>query len=419
MNYLRIVGKGPLAGEITVQGSKNAALPILAGCLVGEGTCLIENCPRIRDVEDTLFILNRLGVRTKRSGTAVSVDASGIENISVCGPQAERIRSSVLFLGALLGRMGEVLIPLPGGCAIGSRPIDLHLEVMEALGARVFVEKERIHACASNLRGCRVRLRVPSVGATENGILAAVCADGETVIENAAREPEVEELCRFLVLRGAKILRTPDGTLHIWGKQPLSSTCFSLQPDRIVAGTYLCAAACCGGQIRIRNLPFREMEVPIEILRTMGLGVDFDGNIRAELPLKGMLQLTTGPYPGFPTDLQPLLLAALCTARGQSEIHETVFDNRFMTARQLRRMGAHIEVRGNRAAITGVAFLHGETVFAPDLRGGAALVCAALGAKGETVLGGYEYIARGYENICRDLKSLGADINLTEGVTDI
>ncbi|MCD7957800.1 MAG: UDP-N-acetylglucosamine 1-carboxyvinyltransferase [Lachnospiraceae bacterium] len=419
MSYLKIVGKRPLAGEITVQGSKNAALPILAACLIGEGPCVIDNCPRIRDVEDTLFILNRLGVGTKRSKAAVSVDASELRNVSVCGLQAERIRSSVLFSGALLGRMGEAVFPLPGGCAIGSRPIDLHLEVMRALGAHISIEEGIIHANAKTLRGCRIRLRALSVGATENGILAAVCADGETVIENAAREPEVEELCRFLVLRGAKIFRSPDGALHIEGKQPLSPVRFSLQPDRIVAGTYLCAVACCGGRIRICNLPFQEMETPIGILRKMGMDVDQDGSVRAELPLKGIAHLATAPYPGFPTDLQPPLMAALCTADGQSRICETVFDNRLTIARQLRKMGAHIEIRENCAAIDGTACLHGGTVSAPDLRGGAALVCAALGAKGETVLGGYEYIARGYENICRDLKKLGADIHLTEGITDL
>ncbi|MCD7885674.1 MAG: UDP-N-acetylglucosamine 1-carboxyvinyltransferase [Lachnospiraceae bacterium] len=419
MSYLKIVGNGPLTGEITVQGSKNAALPILAACLIGEGPCVIENCPQIRDVEDTLSILNQLGVRTGRKASAVSVDASGIRNASVRGLQAERIRSSVLFLGALLGRMGEAVFSRPGGCAIGSRPIDLHLEVMEVLGARIFQEEEIIHADVKSLRGASIRLRMPSVGATENGILAAVCADGETVIENAAREPEVEELCRFLVLRGAKILRSPDGALHIWGKRPLSPVQFSLQPDRIVAGTYLCAAACCKGKIRICNLPYQELEAPIGILEKMGMKVAPDGNIWANPPLKGIGYLATEPYPGFPTDLQPPLMAALCTAGGQSRLCETIFDNRLTTAGQLRKMGAHIEIRGNCAVIDGTSCLHGETVSAPDLRGGAALVCAALGAKGETMLGGYDYIARGYENICRDLKSLGADINLTEGITDL
>ncbi|MCD8105160.1 MAG: UDP-N-acetylglucosamine 1-carboxyvinyltransferase [Lachnospiraceae bacterium] len=419
MPYLKIVGGKPLAGEITVQGSKNAALPVLAACLLGDGPCVIENCPQIQDVEDTLFLLKQLGVGVQRDGSCISVDASGLNNCSVCGIQAERIRSSVLFLGALLGRMGKAELPIPGGCAIGRRPVDLHLEAMQRLGAHITEQKDTIRAQTRSLRGSRIRLALPSVGATENAILAAALADGDTVIEHAAREPEVEGLCRFLTLRGADIRRTEDGTVHIRGKKTLAPVRFSLQPDRIVAGTYLLAAASCGGRIRIRNLPFDEMQAPIRVLRQMGMEISSDGHARADIPLRAVAHLATEPYPGFPTDLQSPLMAALSTARGCSRICETVFENRFATVQQLRKMGAKIEIAANCAVIEGVGRLHGEKISAPDLRGGAALAAAALAADGCTLLGGYEYIARGYEDICRDLRSLGADINLTEGMVDL
>ncbi len=416
MAYLEIAGGRPLYGEITVQGSKNAALPILAACILGDGPCLIENCPRIQDVEDTIAILRTLGCRVKQDGHTVTVDASGLEKDTIYGTEAARIRSSILFLGALLGRMGKAVLPHPGGCAIGSRPIDLHQQALEKLGVHFCTpEKEqadhdRICAEAPHLCGGSITLAVPSVGATENAILAAVCADGTTVIRHAALEPEVEELCDFLRARGAGISRDADQSLRICGVKTLSPVRFTLPADRIVAGSYLLAAASCGGCVRVRNLPFSQLEALLAVLKKMGTEISGDGIVHAELPLLAAGEVRTAPYPGFPTDLQSPLMSALSTAKGVSRIRETVFENRFHTAGQLNKMGARIRVSGNLARIEGIGRLHGATVEAQDLRGGAALVQAALTASGRTVLDGYEYIARGYEDICRDYRSLGADI---------
>ncbi|MCD7761726.1 MAG: UDP-N-acetylglucosamine 1-carboxyvinyltransferase [Lachnospiraceae bacterium] len=438
MAYLEIAGGRPLYGEITVQGSKNAALPILAACILGEGPCEIENCPQIQDVEDTLSILRMLGCRAERSGHTVFVDAARLERYSIYGAEAIRIRSSILFLGALLGRIGKAVLPYPGGCAIGSRPIDLHLKALETLGAQFSAQQDtcfsdsraetnereapftgqcRICARAPELHGGSIFFAMPSVGATENAILAAVCADGTTVIENAAMEPEIAELCDFLKLRGATISWEEERTIRVTGTKRLSPVRYRLHADRIVAGNYLLAAATCGGCVRMRNLPFGLLDAPLAILRAMGMTIEEDGTVRAGLPLTAVEEVTTAPYPGFPTDLQSPMMAALCVARGNSRIRETVFENRFLTARQLQKMGARIETEKNLARIEGLwgnGQLCGTSVTAPDLRGGAALVQAASAAAGRTRIYGYEYIARGYEDICRDYRNMGAEIYLRE-----
>ncbi|MCC8065568.1 MAG: UDP-N-acetylglucosamine 1-carboxyvinyltransferase [Clostridiales bacterium] len=416
MNYLKVAGGTPLCGEITVQGSKNAALPILAACLLGNGPCVIENCPRIQDVEDTLTILRTLGCEAVREGTTVSVNASSLDKDTICGVEAARIRSSVLFLGALLGKIGKAVLPYPGGCAIGTRPIDIHLEALEHFGV-CFVgrnKKEggehRIIAQAEHLHGAGIELAMPSVGATENAVLAAVLADGNTRIRRAAREPEVDELCRFLNLRGADIVREPDGDIWIHGKKTLSPVRYRLNADRIVAGSYLLAILTCKGSARIRNFPCQELGSLLQIVKQMGADVQADGLVSMQSQPRAVDYVETAPYPGFPTDLQSPLMAVLCTAKGRSRIRETVFENRFRTAVQLGKMGARIETEGDCARIEGIAYLKGADVYAPDLRGGAALTVAAAGAHGITRIRGYEYISRGHEDICRDLKSLGADI---------
>ncbi|MCD8347953.1 MAG: UDP-N-acetylglucosamine 1-carboxyvinyltransferase [Lachnospiraceae bacterium] len=422
LRYLEISGKRPLRGELTIQGSKNAALPVLTACLLGDGPCVIENCPQIQDVEDTLAILRKLGCKTGRVGHTVSVDASGAEQFAIFGAEAERIRSSVLFLGALLGRMGEAALPYPGGCVIGSRPIDLHLKAMKKLGVRFFErpdtgtlrEERGIYANAFHLHGACIQLPQPSVGATENTILAAVLADGETVIENAALEPETDELCRFLNLRGADIRRERGGRIRIIGKKKLEAVRYRLDADRIVAGSYLLAGAACGGTVHFRNLPAEQLAALLAILSRMGVAITEEGTLCAEGRLLAAGDVVTAPYPGFPTDLQSPLMAVLCVAQGVSQICETVFENRFRTAAELRKMGADITIEGSCARMKGTAALHGADVNAPDLRGGAALVAAALAAAGRSRIQGYDYIARGYEDICRDFQSLGADIRLTD-----
>lgn len=416
MGILEIAGGVPLRGEITVQGSKNAVLPILAACMLGEGICVIENCPLITDAADTLEIMRGLGCTVCREGRTVRIDASGVNRCEITGGEAARIRSSILFLGVLLGKMKRARLPLPGGCAIGARPVDLHLDALRRLGTKIS-GGDVIDADAAGLHGGRVRLALPSVGATENTILAAVCAREDTLIENAAREPEIDELCGFLVRRGADIRRGPDGSLRIGGGRRLGPVRYRMKPDRIVAGTYLLAAAATGGSVSIAGFPFRELDALLRVLCAMGVRAGYRGDqvtVEADGPLRAVPYLETAPYPGFPTDLQSPLLAVLSRARGESRICETVFENRLRTAGELAKMGARIRTEGRCARIEGVPALCAADLAAPDLRGGAALVIAALQARGRTRIGRIEYIERGYEDIGRDLRALGADVRRVE-----
>ena len=416
MKYLEISGGRPLFGEIQIQGSKNAALPILVSCILSEGTCRIENCPEIKDVEDTLQIMRELGCSTKRSGRTVYVNTSGISGWEIRATEASRIRSSVLFLGALLGRMGKAALPMPGGCAIGSRPVDLHQKALEQMGA-VFRNGDQIQAECPLIQGGRIRLPFPSVGATENCLLACVLAKGESWIENAAREPEIDELCGFLNLRGARITRRADGSLRIQGVSRLEPGVWQIQADRIVAGTYLMAAACTGGSLCVSGCSRESLGAAAEVLRQMGAQVQNQEKrwaVAVRERLKGVPYIETRPYPEFPTDLQSPLMTALSVASGRSRIRETIFENRFSTAWELQKMGARIRVEGNLACIDGVRRLRGARIQAPDLRGGAALVLAGLQAEGITRIERTEYIERGYEDICRDLGSVGARIRVVQ-----
>ncbi|MDO4323292.1 MAG: UDP-N-acetylglucosamine 1-carboxyvinyltransferase [Lachnospiraceae bacterium] len=412
LSYLEIKGGVPLCGEIEIQGSKNAVLPILAACMLGEGVCIIENCPFIGDVEDTLEIMKMLGCRAERDGRTVSIDASEVKAYEIGGTCAARIRSSVLFLGALLGRMKRAVIPLPGGCAIGARPVDLHLWALGCLGAE-FTGRDRIIASAKRLHGSTVKLPLSSVGATENTILAAVQAEGDTLIENAAREPEVDELCEFLNQRGAEIARLEDNSICVRGGKRLKGVRYCMKADRIVTGSYLLAAAATGGRIRVRNDSCRNLQSLVRVLQQMGAEIDCrDGAtvLSSDGRLFAVPYLATAPYPGFPTDLQSPMMAALCRAEGKSRICETVFENRFRTADELKKMGAKIEICGKCAVIDGVEKLRGALLAAPDLRGGAALVIAALQSQGCTTIRDMTYVDRGYESIERDMSLLGADI---------
>jgi len=415
--FLEVAGGAPLCGEIEIQGSKNAVLPVLASCMLGDGLCVIENCPAIGDVDDLLRMMEMLGCSAVREGSTVRIDASAMEGYEIDGAEAGRIRSSILFLGPLLGKMGRAALPLPGGCAIGARPVDLHLETLRRLGAE-FEVGDKILAWTGTLRGCRIVLSFPSVGATENAVLAAVLAEGETVIANAAQEPEIDELCSFLNLRGARIARREDGALQIRGVRRLKPVRYRMHADRIVAGTYLLAVAAAGGDVYIRNFPHGQLDAVLHVLREMGMSVSAKcmglrvcG--RAKYPVA---RVTTAPYPGFPTDLQSPLMAVLSGVKGRSCICEQIFESRFRTADELKKMGARILVDGNCAWIDGAPPLHGARLAAPDLRGGAALVIAALASRGQSVIGGTEYIERGYEDICRDLAGLGADIRMRDGV---
>lgn len=415
MKYLEITGGVPLHGTIRVQGSKNAVLPILVAGMLGEGGCVIENCPDIGDVRDLLSIMKKLGCVVRQEERKVYVNGDWMTGYQIVQSQeASRIRCSILFLGALLGKMGRAILPMPGGCAIGARPIDLHLLAMERLGAE-FVLDGKIEARVRQLRGARIQLRIPSVGATENVILASVMAEGETILENAAREPEIDELCEFLNLRGADILRQRDGNIRIRGVRSLKPVVYRMKADRIVTGTYLLAAAATGGSIQIQNFPKEELNALLLVLKKMGAVYRRDAEVFQLDPggvYRSIPYLETAPYPGFPTDLQSPLLAVLCRIPGKSCICERIFEQRFATADGLRSMGASISTKGRCAYITGVPKLYGADLDAPDLRGGAALVVAALQCSGRTRISQVEYIERGYENISRDLSSLGAKIRL-------
>ena len=420
MKSLKIKGGKPLSGKIHIQGSKNAVLPILAASLLGEGPVVIENCPVIGDVKDTLQIMEKLGCIICRKEEFVCVDASLADGFVIEKEQASRIRSSVLFLGALLGKIKKAVLPWPGGCAIGERPIDLHLEALRELGA--IIEEYRqpgreqgeknagvLRADGKRMHGAAIQLRFPSVGATENIILAAVTLPGETIVEHAAREPEVDQLCEFLSLRGADIKREAD-TIRIRGGAVLKPICYRMQADRSVTGTYLLATAASRGAITILNFP-NGLDALLLLLKKMGGEIQTKDQsltfiMRRRACAAGFVE--TAPYPGFPTDLQSPLMAVLAGADGSSVLKENLFENRFKTAEELIRMGAQITVNGNCAGITGCDRLHGSRVKASDLRGGAALAIAALQASGITTVTGLEYVERGYEDIARDFRLLGA-----------
>lgn len=403
----------PLYGELCVQGSKNAALPILAASLLHRGISVIHNCPRILDVENTVQILQEAGCLVKWQGSSLMIFAENIQNTRISSKYGTQMRSSVIFLGSLLGRKGNAILPLPGGCTIGKRPIDLHLDSLKRMGARIEEEKEVLYADTEKMKGAKISLRFPSVGATENIILAAVLAKGTTWIQNAAREPEIMELCRFLKEKGAKIKGEGTSVIVIEGVRQLRDSEFFLMSDRIVAGTYLMAAMSAGGEISLKRAPVSQMTAQLQVLEAMGAQMKMEKNkicLKAPKKIYRLVSVATHPYPGFPTDLQSQLLAVLCKARGRSKIVETIFEGRYQIVPELRKMGAKIKIVAQEAWIEGVEELTGTTVRACELRGGAALIVAGLGASGVTTIENACFIQRGYEDIGRDLRNLGAAI---------
>lgn len=415
MACIEIYGGHPLDGEVVIQGSKNAALPILAGVILHRGTTVLHNCPRISDVMHMIKILEEMGCSVSQSGNTLCIDARGLNKPCVPEELGEKMRCSVIFLGALLGRAGSAEIPYPGGCTIGERPIDMHVEALHQMKAEIREECGCLSGKSSRLCGSRISLRFPSVGATENIILAAVLAKGTTEIRGGAREPEIVELCRFLNGMGAKIRGAGTERIRIEGVRELSDSEFVLMPDRIVTGTYLMAAIASRGRCILREAPQEQMENVITAAERMGAriermpeGIQVDGRAA----VKALSMLRTAPHPGFPTDLQSQVMAALCLADGESRIQESVFEARFRTAGELAKMGAEISIYGQEARIQGVGRLHGGEVAAPELRGGAALVIAGAAAEGRTRIEGCHYIQRGYEDICRDMRMLGADIRM-------
>ncbi|HIQ73456.1 MAG TPA: UDP-N-acetylglucosamine 1-carboxyvinyltransferase [Candidatus Cottocaccamicrobium excrementipullorum] len=413
-------GYRPLAGEIRIQGSKNGALPMLAASLLQPGTIRFTNVPIIQDITCMVGILESAGCRCRIEDHMVEVDASGILHPEIPREDVAKMRSSILVMGALLGRLGRAEAWYPGGCSIGSRPIDLHLMAFSRLGARVEEENGRIQAFAPHgLRGGEIVFPFPSVGATENALLAAAGARGETWIKGAAREPEIVSLCRLLRRMGADIQGEGSSCIRIRGGKSLCPVQSPIPGDRIVAGTYLAAVACAGGQAVVSGAPWQEMAAVIDAFRRCGAGIEpAYGEDEQIIGIKIQMEdrpramdLSTGPYPAFPTDLQSPMLAVLARAKGTSHLRETVFEARFKTAEELNKMGACIRVEGNQAVINGISRLQGTAVQAWDLRGGAAMAAAALGAEGVTLIKNCSHIQRGYEDICRDLSQLGGKIS--------
>lgn len=415
MSELCIQGYRPLTGEIKIQGSKNAVLPMLAASVLQQGTLKFTNVPIIQDVLCMVGILESAGCRCQWEGHSLSVDSSGVIDEEIPREDVGKMRSSILLMGALLGRRKRAVTWQPGGCSIGSRPVDLHLLAFSRLGAQVKEDQDgRIEAFARELSGNTILFPFPSVGATENALLAAVLARGTTVIQGAAREPEIISLCQLLRQMGAKIQGEGSSRIHVTGVKTLSGTEFAVPGDRIAAGTYLAAAAAAGGHVRILDGPWEFMQEEIQVFRQIGAEIEPIYGI--EKTIEGMefwmdkrpkaVSLSTGPYPGFPTDLQSPMLAVLSRAEGTSHLHEQIFEARFKTAGELEKMGAQITVSGSRAEIRGCERLSGAVVKAWDLRGGAALAAAALAAEGETRIVDCIHIERGYEDICRDLSLL-------------
>jgi UDP-N-acetylglucosamine 1-carboxyvinyltransferase len=414
MEKLVIRGGRSLQGEVVISGAKNATLPILAGSLLSAGKVRIGNVPHLRDVTTMVQLLGRMGVDVLvHDSMEVEVDASTINEFSAPYDLVKTMRASILVLGPLLARFGEANVSLPGGCAIGARPVDLHVKGLKALGADIEIDDGYIRARADKLRGGHVFFDVVSVTGTENLLMAAVLAEGETVLENAAREPEVSDLADFLSSMGAQIEGAGTNRIVVQGVEKLSDTAYRVLPDRIEAGTFLVAAAITGGKIRLRKVLPLHLEAVMQKLREAGALIEV-GDDWIELDMQGRelkaVDLMTDPHPGFPTDMQAQFMALNSVAKGTAMVTETIFENRFMHVPELQRMGADISLQGNTAIIRGVEQLRAAPVMATDLRASAGLVLAALVAEGETVVDRIYHIDRGYECIEEKLRNLGADI---------
>lgn len=416
MDKLIITGGKPLAGELRISGAKNAALPILAGTLLSETPVTVGNVPHLHDITTTMELLGRMGVRLMIDEKMnIEVDTGGIDNFFAPYELVKTMRASILVLGPLLARFGQAEVSLPGGCAIGSRPVNLHLQGLAAMGADINVRNGYIHAKTDRLKGCRLMLDQVTVTGTENLLMAAALAKGTTIIENAAREPEVVDLANFLNAMGAKIYGAGTDVLEIEGVDSLSANGlhYRILPDRIETGTYLVAAAMTGGKVKLKNTQPDLLDAVLIKLREAGADITCTDNT-IELDMHGnrpySVSLRTAPYPAFPTDMQAQFTAMNSVADGVAVITETVFENRFMHVQEMQRMGADITVESNTAIIRGRKGLNSAPVMATDLRASASLVLAGLVAEGQTVVDRIYHIDRGYECIEEKLSALGAEI---------
>lgn len=413
MDIWTVHGGRPLEGSVRVHGAKNAVLPIMAASVLCGCESELLNCPELSDVAAAMRILGHLGCDVSRDGDIISIDSRCACRSDIPHELMREMRSSVIFLGAILGRFGEVTLSMPGGCELGPRPIDIHLEALKSLGAEVTAQAGNIYCRADELRGALINLSMPSVGATENAILAACAAHGESTITNAAREPEIVDLCSYLRQLGAYISGDGTPSITISGFEPRDHVGYRIMPDRIVAATLMCCTAAAGGMTEICGARPRDLDTVISALEQMGCAVSCSEDriiMSSWKPLMPPRPVITKPFPGFPTDAQPLLMASCLKARGTSVFVENIFENRFRHAAELRRLGADIRTEGRVAVVTGVDDLHGAPMTTTDLRGGAALIVAALSAEGDSVIMDCGHIDRGYEALDKQLAKLGAEI---------
>ncbi len=412
-----IEGGKKLEGDVKVSGSKNASLPIIASCILNGDTTKLYNVPNIRDTQITLKILRLLGCKIKKNSGKIEINSKNMTGKDIPEELMREMRSTVILAGAILGRFKEVTFSYPGGCDIGSRPIDLHLSSFKKLGIQIEEESGFIHCTCDKIIGNDINLDFPSVGATENIILASVYAEGNTTITNAAMEPEIVDLANCLNKMGAKVEGAGTNEIKITGVKKLKSISYGIMPDRIEAGTLLCMTAATGGNVKLLNVCSEHLVPVIHKLQEAGCNITISKNdiiIKAPRRLKPV-EIKTMPYPGFPTDLQQVFGAMLTIAKGTSVIVENIFENRYKYMTELKRMGAKVTIEGKTAVIKGVKKLSCASVQSPDLRGGAALVLAGLTAKGKTKISHIEYILRGYEKLEEKLTKLGASIVLEEG----
>ena len=417
MKKFIIKGGRRLEGKVSISGSKNASLPILAACILNKNKVKLYNVPEIEDVKTTLEILKSLGVKIHKEKNKIILNSQNIKSTQIPDELMRKLRSSVIIAGATIGRMGKVSFSYPGGCDIGSRPIDLHLSSFEKLGIKISENSRYIECKCDKIVSNEIHLDFQSVGATENIILASVLGNHEVIINNAALEPEIEDLIMFLNKMGADIDGAGTSRIRVKGVEKLKEVSYRIMPDRIEAGTFLIASGITQGNIRIENINIYHIVPIVDKLEYMGANI-IKGKNYIEISSYDRLNavdIITLPYPGFPTDMQPIISTLMMVSKGNSIITENIFENRFKYAVELKRMGAKLHIKGNNLIIKGIKRFHSGQVEATDLRGGMAMVLAALNAKGKTKISNIEYILRGYENIDKKLTSLGANIELKEG----
>ncbi|MEA4815611.1 MAG: UDP-N-acetylglucosamine 1-carboxyvinyltransferase [Lachnospiraceae bacterium] len=417
MSSFVVNGGKSLSGSVKISGAKNSLLPILAATVLSGGVSEIHNCPRISDIFLAIQILKDIGCTVTFKDNVITVNSKDVVKTSLKPEFVKKMRGSVIFLGPLAGRFKEASLSYPGGCEIGSRPIDFHIDAIKKMGGLITEEDGIIHCRTEGLKGTEITLKYPSVGATENIMLAAALAQGTTTIKNAAKEPEISDLAAFITSMGGKIHGSGSKIITIEGVSSLSDTSFYVMPDRIETGTFMVASAITGGDIFIEGASCGTIKSVIEAITSSGAYISkYDHAIRVKGPkkIKALKEIKTLPYPGFPTDMQPQIMSLLTLAEGTSIIIETVFESRYSHIDELRKMGANIDIKDEKVLISGVKTLYGTSLFPKDLRSGAALILAGLAAQGTTNICNGEYILRGYEGIEKKLSDLGADISFFE-----